>query len=384
MPERPQRKIVASALTLLSSLVTLGALLSGPAAQASPADLARVVEGPIGRFLFSRTPQGIEALSKLGLSRSDDLAARLRAPGLATEAAELERRLTAAERGLQEFRTERGRRVDDRAPLAADERLYLRQLAARDLRIDPDWRLPTADPEPGRIDFTGSAPATRRQRFLMESPSEPAAEAAGRPRLNEETGWSRARSFTRELRECVRHMPPSEARRNEMRYLMTQLGIAEAMTVGAYVAASGSGTVDWKNLPTDIFITAFSSVVGTKFLVGNYPFHVRWFRLFLFSEARSGVDAVIYYATPWKDTHGVPAETAALDRLEFNAVWNLGSPLITVSLYTLLSGLECMYPGTRMAMASTGLRLATAAGTSYVYFRLRNQYTGRTEALQIP
>ncbi len=369
----------------------LWVLLNAPAALASPADLARVVEGPIGRFLFSRTPQGMEALSKLGVSRSDDLAARLRAPELATEAAALERRLAGAERGLREFRTERSRSLDDRALLKADERLYLRQLAARDLRVDPDWRPPSADPRPGRIDFTGSTPVSRRQRFLVETSSEPAVEAAARPRLHESTGWSRARAFTGELKQCVRNMPPTESRSNEMRYLLTQLGISEAMTVGAYVAASGSGTVDWKNLPTDIFITTFSSVVGTRVLVGNYPFHVRWLRLFLFSEARSGVDAVVYYVTPWKDTHGIPAEVVELDRLEFNAVWILGSPLISVSLYTLLSGLECMYPGARMALASTGLRLATAAGTSYVYFRLRNRYTGRSEnhathstELQIP
>lgn len=325
------------------------ALLFGSAAWAGPS--------PLVRYLLAETAEG-RLLSRY-----------LRAVETAEFRAEIEQRF---------------RKIEALAEGIAGDRLLLEELASRELRINPE--LIRAGGRPGEIEFvrpgSGSPYGAAKRKLFAEAPADSfefaSRESASAPRHAdvEKSVLDRVSDFFKEMRECVRATPPEVARKNQLRYMFTNLGISEAMTVGGYVVGAGSREVDWKNLPSDMIVAGFSSFVGSRMVMGQGTFLVRWLRMAGFGTGRSGVDAVIYYVTPFKDTHGRPVSEATLDRLEYNLSWNLGTSVIPVSMYALLSGLECIYPGGRMVAASTAIRLAQSAATSVVYFTLRNRLVG--------
>jgi hypothetical protein len=289
----------------------------------------------------------------------------------------MERAIRAADERLQRFRTE-GPETPGRNRVN-EERTFLEHEAARLLQIQPEWRLPSADPVPGKIEFTTESPSSSsvRARFLSPEPVDPALRTD--VQLNPRRALDRARDFVSELDRCIQARPAEEARAQDFRFMLQGLGISELFTVSGYIAGSGEKEVDWKNLPTDVFMTALWGFINNKLVSGAPNLKMRWVRVVFLSETRSASDAVFYYFTPLKDTHGRDPYDATMDRWSYNASWNAATSPIPVAMYTLLTGLECVH-GAKIARAAFGLRMAMSATTSFAYFRLRNHYVGENSS----
>ncbi len=374
----------------LPSLLALGGLWVGfllPAAEASP------LETLVARRLLTETRAGESLLGRLtGPSRLyasreaqyEEMLRRLRQSGLQAERQELEEAVRLAEERLHRFRSA----IPDSSPqtgrrLTAQETAFLEHEAARLLRVRAEWRLPSADPLPGEISFTGPSTGTgsgntsSRARFLAPEP----VEAAYRTdvRLRPQTALERARSFVDKIDDCIRSRPPGDARAQDLRFMLQGIGISELFTVTGYIAGSGEKEVDWMNLPTDVFMTALWGVINARTVAGGANLRMRWVRVALMGQARSASDAVYYYFTPLKDTHGRDPLEATTDRWSYNATWNAAMSPVPVALYTLLTGLECLH-GEKMAKTAFGIRMATSAATSFAYFRLRNEFVGENSS----
>jgi hypothetical protein len=353
-------------------------------AQAGVTDIFRT---PLARYLFTRTSEGVAVMARLGHSSPghyEGFLERLAAPELAQARAELEAGLRRTSESVAELRRIQGRRPGEGAPLTAEERFLVETLAGRRFRIDAEWRLPVDDPRrTGPIEFypesgiREGAFSGSRQRFLApEGVIEgfrPSA-AAGAFEAEASGGTRRISRFFERMKNCRGQMPRPREQEFRLRYLLTSVGISETFTVGSYIITSGEEPIDWKNLSADMLVTALSSAVGTRILMGDSTGWVRWLRITAFGEARAGFDAVYYYLTPIKNTRGKAPERAALERLEFNTMWTAGTSWIPLATYELLSGLECLHPGAKMVAASTGIRLAISAGSSLAYFSLRRRW----------
>jgi hypothetical protein len=99
-------------------------------------------------------------------------------------------------------------------------------------------------------------------------------------------------------------------------------------------------------------------------------------RMQAMGQVRSGVDAVVFYVSPLKETNGVDDFTATVDRTEYNTVYNAASPIVTMPLQRLVQGLDCLYSGGKGWVLTTGLRYLQSTSTAMVYFRLRENYVG--------
>ena len=186
--------------------------------------------------------------------------------------------------------------------------------------------------------------------------------------------WNRARSFVREMRECRRQQPPTDRNSQRIRYQLSQLGIDQAMTVTGAIVASGIEHVEWRNLPSDLVMESIFSLAGSCVITAaSDRVIVRWMRVQGFGFAANTADAMIYWISPVKDTHGESEEEATWRRFRYNVSFNVSWTPISVNLYELFSGLECMYPSGRFATALGGVRLAQSLGVNVVYFRLRQQ-----------
>jgi hypothetical protein len=334
-----------------------------------------------GRYLLLRAPGTDEFLARLaGITLTE---ASSREELLDAARARLELPEYSAEREAIE---DRFKKIQDRyasAPaseqgegdeLSRGQMLLLNELAER-LRINPEWRPGT---ESGRmVDFFASSPAdtfeNTRATFLRDAPdpaihddgsSVPAAERPG--------AKARMERYVADMKTCLAEKPPAEMMRINYKYMLTQLMTDEAMTVGgAIVAAGGVHGVDWKTLPNDLAFEAFASLGDS--LIATMPrdpaakYDVRWFRMQGFGVAQSGADAVIYAISQSKPN------VSTSERLAFNAAWNAGYAKISIALYDLIAGLECLNASSAVVV---GTQIGAGLGANLAYFGLRNHFLG--------
>jgi hypothetical protein len=206
------------------------------------------------------------------------------------------------------------------------------------------------------------------------------------------------------METCRRNLPPEVARRRDTTYLLEQILIAETVSIGTNltvtfgknrselsdawrdgdgladslfsVVSTGARVIDWKHMTTDMAMAAIWTTVGTRSIMSSPAFYLRWIKMAGWNQAKGALDATIYYLTP-VEGHDPDIERATLRRAEFSALWGVGNAITPVTLYTVLSGLECLYPGAQMRRISRGVRLGVQTGTSLLYFTLRGQWMGR-------
>jgi hypothetical protein len=116
-------------------------------------------------------------------------------------------------------------------------------------------------------------------------------------------------------------------------------------------------------------------------LKNSDSFLVRWNKTAQFGLGRAQVDAGYYYITPWKTVpHGYSEEEATRERLGLNVAWNLGTSLTSPTVFTLTSGVECLYRGTRwesLVGAGTFLfRTAVSTTNAVIYYEVRGHNLG--------
>jgi hypothetical protein len=374
--------LAVSALALLTAL---------PSARAGIPAL-EWLETPVARYLFQETDEGAALFSRLagtdGAASAADFdaglaaaRARLEKPALAGFRDELGARLARIQEALG---TPEDAENSSPAELSGEQKLFLREFAARELRLAPDW-LTEGPLAPGRIEFVPEAPssgaggpAEARAAFAEGAPRDPAApdassEAPATPAERQGVA-ARVGKLLKDMRSCVESRPAAEAQAAGLRYTLTQLGIDEAMTVTGSVMASGITHMDWKSLPADMVFEAMSSTVGSRIMLRPGPMMVRWFRMEGFGLGQAGADAVLYYVTPLKDTHGVDVTDATVHRLEYNVGWNIAWSPIQVGMYELVTGLDCLYAGTKVTTFTTGLRFVAGLGSNFIYFRIRRHF----------
>jgi hypothetical protein len=367
--------------------IAIGLLQLAAIAPASADPISPLFRSEIAETLLETRPGAALMREVLGLRRGaepelESFLLRLHesTPAMRIARSDLEAALQNSKELLEEYRAGRAPErlaLGDEAPLTSDEVEFLSELAAREFRLNPRWSaVASRDPEPGSIEFVPRARSTSsvRERFLLGESKDTL-----RPSVLEELrGARRAKGFLSKMAECVRNRPPSQAKRDRIRYMLTQMGISGIQTTIGFVTASCSKVIDWKNLSSDLLTSVISSGISSQIMTGKATrFLVRMMRVTTYNQARAAVDGVYYYFTPLKDTYGQPVAEATRERYLFNAAWGASSPLINVSVYNLVTGLECIAPGAKMTMLSTGIRFAASMGTSFTYFRLRNRFTGR-------
>jgi hypothetical protein len=359
---RPLRIITAA--LLLAGTVTAGLALRPRPAHADEA-LAELLGSVVGRFIVGETSEGLALSSRLGTTDAHELASKLDSPELAETRARVKDALEHA-RALVDAE---GARPSDGA-LSEVEELVLRRLARGEL---------------GSIKFVAEAPkagsyASTRERFLAPEGETTGtdgidpAESGGDPAPTPEelrAGKSRLRRWVEGMKACVKNRPPSAERKSQLSYMLTNIGISEAMTAGGYVVGVGLKKVSIKDLSSELLMTLFSTAVGNKLTVGTSSALVRWVKVAAWGVARAGIDATYYYVTPLKDEHGGTVGSETEDRLEYDIAWNTATSPIYIGLYALTSGVECLSPGGMTRAATAGLRMATFAGTSVTYYHLR-------------
>ncbi len=181
-------------------------------------------------------------------------------------------------------------------------------------------------------------------------------------------------SFWKDLRSCKKQMSHEDIKKQNFRYLLSQLGIDEAMTFTGAVIAAGSKPVEWENLPMDLAFEAMASVGGSK-LIANTTFTMGWIRLAGFGLGQSSVDATIYYLMPQKELNGKGETEATVDRFIFNNAWSTGYAPIHIGMYHLLTSLECVLANKKGGGAIVlGLQTANELGTNVAYFGVRNYF----------
>ncbi len=335
------------------------------------------------RIILTETPEGVSILKRIvgpahvtgtAAKDYDTFLQRLKSPEMASVRKELEQRLADASDLLDDYRALK-QKPGTSGKFTDEEILMMKQIASRELLINPAWRggmglLKERPFQFARPKLPRSTYDELGERFLSEAPA--VAPVATAPQQKQAHSWV-MRNVTG-MRDCLKNMPAAQRRSANTLHVLRQLGITETITLTGYVLGAGSKKVDWKNLPTDLIVAGTSSLVGSLVMSKDGTFWVKYIRMLVFGEGRSVYDAIFYYITPVKDTHGLSAEEAMLDRLEFNMAWNIGSPLISISSFTLVRGLECLYPTATMKLVGTGLTMASSLGSSSMYFRMRKAY----------
>jgi hypothetical protein len=387
---------LAMVLAIWGSLSPLQALSAPPAAALSSIE---TLQGSFARAILTETRTGLATLSQL------ERAAGVRPQSFATAA---ERYTTLLERlespALQSLREQLGQRLlaltslDDlnrigrgeAAPLklgslSPEQRLILDELASRALQINPRW-VRELDVIPdlsarGGIEFFDEAAFANASRRIREDFLAPMRESApfddglrtavGR---ESESLMARARGKLNEMERCLETRSSADTAKAQKRWWIQSMFISQGITLVGNVV--GSKEVDWKTLPTDLLVNAVWSYVSSKFLFSSTKFSVQFVRMEAMGQGRSGVDAIVYFVSPLKETHGQDNFTATVDRTEYNAIYNAASPVVTVPLQRLTQGLDCLYQGGKGMVLTTGLRYLQSTATAMVYFHYRSDYVG--------
>jgi len=189
-----------------------------------------------------------------------------------------------------------------------------------------------------------------------------------------ESLMARARGKLNEMERCLETRSSADTAKAQKRWWIQSMFISQGITLVGNVV--GSKEVDWKTLPTDLLVNAVWSYVSSKFLFSSTKFSVQFVRMEAMGQGRSGVDAIVYFVSPLKETHGQDNFTATVDRTEYNAIYNAASPVVTVPLQRLTQGLDCLYQGGKGMVLTTGLRYLQSTATAMVYFHYRSDYVG--------
>jgi hypothetical protein len=131
-----------------------------------------------------------------------------------------------------------------------------------------------------------------------------------------------------------------------------------------------------------MLMTLYSSAIGGAILKSSDTFLVRWNKTAMFGAHRAQIDTAYYYITPWKSVPpGYHLDSASLERLKFNTIWNLGTSLTSPTVFTLTSGVECLARGTKwesLVGAGTFLfRTAVSATNAVIYYEARGKFIGQ-------
>jgi hypothetical protein len=347
---------------------------------------------------MTRTSAGIEALAQIERAVGESV------PPLATATERYNRVLQRLESpNLQVLREQLSERLNllasmdelgkvarsDVTPLAIEslskeQRLILDEVAARALQVNPAWTRELGSlPDPGArggvefIDEAAVRAAGRMRETFLQPVRESEAfesglrEAVGR---ESETLLSRAKGKFREMENCLTKRSKEDTAKAQRRWWVQSMVISQGITLAGTII--GSKEVDWKTLPTDMLVNAVWSYLSSKFLFSSSKFSVQFMRMQAMGQVRSGVDAVVFYVSPLKETNGVDDFTATVDRTEYNTVYNAASPIVTMPLQRLVQGLDCLYSGGKGWVLTTGLRYLQSTSTAMVYFRLRENYVG--------
>lgn len=393
--------MLSQALRHLPLLIAL-AISSGDVARAArPLPLDEFLESVVGRYLLEENPAFGRAIGKLagvelevgvsGASARQDAFRRaqrkLLMPKYEATRSELERSLQSVEERFKNMPKRRATRKSE-LELTTEEKLILNKEAALAFELNPKWRLGAADGAAEReLDFF--VPRSRRnfnntrEKFLSESPDPALKDDGAKVPETERVGvrerWTRKLD---EMKSCVANRPPSEAAKKNLRFLFRQLLVDEVTTVGGALGASivSSGSlddVDWKKLPQDLVFEAMTSIGDS--VIASHPgaFRMTWVRvrrMVAWGAIQASVDgagdAVLYYFEPANpnERDGNRSFAGTGSRLAYNAGWNTLYAPISVALYDLLTGLECI--GTRGSIVF-GIQTAASLGLSATYFGLR-------------
>lgn len=257
------------------------------------------------------------------------------------------------------------------------EKAWLDEAISTELRINSKWR----SNSPDTIEFLQSTHETgnfrvAREQFLKQ-PSAPAllddateVAVAARPKA-----VARFKNKIRKMEACRKH--PFNAQRMSdfgAKYAITQLGVDELMTVGGAVLYSlvSSGeidNVDLKMLPQELAFEAMESLrdslVATR---GGGTFRVRWFKMQAVGFGTSAVDMTVYHFNPNTDLPGTDKRRATINRGSYDTAWNVASGAISIKLFDLISGLECIDVHGAYVV---GAQVAAGLGINVAYFGLR-------------
>lgn len=332
----------------------------------------------MSRFILFETAEGKSLLSRIGATDHSwpIVRDRLEHPALASVRTELEVKLKRIERRFGLLR-----KSDESRPLEIDESLLLRSMASRELRFNPEWSLDAA--ERGPIPFFESE--TRRglraaeAEFRAGGEHDPAFERI-EPLTRRQAISARRKleNYLERMRGCRAGLGPEQMQLSKLKYTLRQLAVDEVMLLGgAAIVGAGSGVVEWKNLPSDLLFEAISSVAGSRLALMPGPLHIRWIRLGgAFGIAQSTTDAVIYYLSPLKETHGRSDADATIARFKYNASFEAASAPIHIALSELFLGLDCLHPTGGGHMAVLGLQLGAGLGIDVAYFGIRGAVMG--------
>jgi hypothetical protein len=273
--------------------------------------------------------------------------------------------------------------------MSREQRLILEEIATRALPINPAFSaeldsLPrlSAGRDITFIDESAGLGARRlRNEFLLPAREPEAIEAGLRSAhgAQAEGMVSRARGKLREMETCLENRSRADTSAAQRRWWLQSFLISQGITVVGNIV--GSKEVDWKTLPTDMLVNAVWSGISARMLFSSSKFSVQFIRMQGVGQVRTGVDAVIYYVSPMKETNGMDDLAATVDRTEYNAAYNALSPFVTLPLQRVIQGLDCLYSGGRAYMLTTGLRYLQSTSTAMVYFRLRGDFVGNGSVL---
>lgn len=384
-------------ITLFSSGIFLLLLSWGSLfAEANQARVAQAfLKSPAGKYLFGETNAGravIEEIMGTGARDYSKFVTHLERDAQPLVQRELEHKLEQLDdlfRSSREMSSKNGKVRDLSAKLTRSDKAVLRELATRELRINPGWRALEGRAGSGKFDYMGAGRAgdlasdsfsaaksrlfSNRPRTVFDDVEGSWMSAWDGKVIDETTAIGRVRKYFRSMRECVAQMPPAQVKKNRTRYMLTGIGMGQGMTVAGYVVGAGEKKVKWENLPSDLATDLVTSFIGTRAAMGRGTFTVKYTRMLLWKAgARTGIDAVMYTLNPIKDTYGKDFEDALQERVAFNMSFNAATAPMPIGTYALFEGLECLYPGSKMAWTSFGSRLAISSGMTYVYFKMRH------------
>jgi hypothetical protein len=396
-------------LFLLPSLIAASTLFSASTyAVEFPAEAVNPV---IGAFLRT-TPEGALIARELeGLSGSAGQSIR-------TQVAQ---RLESIERSLLSFRQLRTHgAVDERVPLAeaeasealsgeltAAERLFLREMAARELRMNPRWsrrmtgdageefeflsrrretvslldqasdawrdigtldangRLeePGAGAEPVRGNYDRDAAELSR---LHDGPL--AVEGAG-----DATGG--VGGFFRRMRSCLNNRSATQVTAQRRSYSVRRLVTNMSMTLGGAIVGTGIQHIKPINLTFDLLMSFGFTLWGSRVQSAQESLRVRWLRMMGVRSTRTAVVGTLYYVTPLRDTGGLSAGTATVNRVGYNVAWDLSTSPMSIGMHDLQAGIECLYPNPLFRLGrfreSDVMDWIYSGATSVLYYRAR-------------
>lgn len=374
-------------------LMSLPVLVSN--VQAAPLNVS-ALESPIGRFLLGETNEGFQILSRIlghapGSSSSVDEALALMNDGQLRDVQKtLEERIGRVREKFQEARQQRngGKEVPETQEMGPEERLILREVAGRELKIQQIW-----EAELGRGEFATQSEAggltSSRQRFLSATSEDHALgvpeEVAENASVDlQEAGSNRLKKWAQDLtnwsdesRTCMSNRNKGEAFKAWVRNFGEQVLISTSVTTVGSLARFGFAKLDLRAFSLDIMMGFISTGVSMGLMNDHDSMLVRWIKVLGWGVGRSNVDAWVYEITPWTDTHGFPMAEAVRERKEFNIAWNVKTSWVSPTMFRVLNGIECVASARGVSNLAAIRKLNFAVKTSvstvnsYLYYGAR-------------